>query len=422
VISKWCTIIARHDRYYHGSQQYYTMDSRVPGYELQSRMKRFIDRMDEKQPDWELAVIFGNVNLYYFTGTMQDSMLLIPRDGEAALWVRKSYERACNESEFPAIEKMGSFRDERQAYTSLPDTVYLETEIVPLALYQRFTKHFPVPKIAPVDREISMVRAVKSEFELRLLEKSGEIHAWVLEDCVPDLLKEGIRECDFAGSLYTLLVSEGHHGIARFGMFNTEMLLGQIGFGENSLYPTYFDGPGGSVGLCPAVPLLGDRKRRLRRGDLVFVDVGCGYGGYHTDKTMTYVYGSSLPDDVIAEHNRCVDIQNHLASLLVPGNIPAQIYQDVMETLEPEFLPNFMGYKDRSVRFLGHGVGLLIDEIPVIAKGFTEPLEENMVFALEPKKGIAGVGMVGIENTFVVTRNGGRCITGTNPGLISVPG
>jgi Xaa-Pro aminopeptidase len=351
---------------------------------------------------------------------MQDSMLCIPRDDEAVLWVRKSYERAKAESDFPVIEKMGSFRDAAKMYTTLPDTVYLETEIVPLGFYKRFSRHFPFKRAESLDLDIAMVRAVKSQFELSLMEKSGRIHERVLEECVPDMLKEGMRESELASSLYTLLVDEGHHGISRFGSFNTEMLLGQIGFGENSLYPTSFDGPGGSVGLCPAVPLLGDRKRRLKKGDLVFVDVGCGFGGYHTDKTMTYMFGAPLPDEVIAQHNRCVEVQNHVASLLIPGNIPSQVYREVMARLEPEFLENFMGYRDRRVKFLGHGVGLLIDEIPVIAEGFDEPLEENMVFALEPKKGITGVGMVGIENTFVVTKDKGRCITGTNPGLILV--
>jgi len=92
----------------------------------------------------------------------------------------------------------------------------------------------------------------------------------------------------------------------------------------------------------------------------------------------------------------------------------------VMADLEPEFLENFMGFGTRRVKFLGHGIGLQIDEIPVIARGFDEPLQEHMVLALEPKKGIAGVGMVGIENTFVVTPAGGRCITGDHPGLMPV--
>jgi Xaa-Pro aminopeptidase len=109
-----------------------------------------------------------------------------------------------------------------------------------------------------------------------------------------------------------------------------------------------------------------------------------------------------------------------MAAMLVPGAIPSQIYQTIMDRLSPDFLENFMGFGNRQVRFLGHGIGLTIDEMPVIAKGFDEPIQEGMVFALEPKKGIPDVGMVGIENTFEVTPNGGRCITGDNPGLIKV--
>jgi Xaa-Pro dipeptidase len=99
---------------------------------------------------------------------------------------------------------------------------------------------------------------------------------------------------------------------------------------------------------------------------------------------------------------------------------PEEIYETIIGGLEPAFLENFMGFGERRVQFLGHGVGLTVDEVPVIARGFDEPLEEGMVIALEPKKGVRGVGMVGIENTFVVTRGGGRSITGTNPGLILV--
>jgi Xaa-Pro aminopeptidase len=91
-----------------------------------------------------------------------------------------------------------------------------------------------------------------------------------------------------------------------------------------------------------------------------------------------------------------------------------------MDGLDPAFLKNFMGFGSRKARFLGHGIGLLIDEYPVIAKGFDEPLQEGMVIALEPKKGIENVGMVGIENTFLVTPAGGQCITGDHPGLMPV--
>ncbi len=91
-----------------------------------------------------------------------------------------------------------------------------------------------------------------------------------------------------------------------------------------------------------------------------------------------------------------------------------------MAGLEPEFLKNFMGFGEHRVKFLGHGIGLWIDETPVIAEGFDEPLEEGMVIALEPKKGIPDVGLVGIENTFAVTPRGGRSLTGKSRGLVEV--
>jgi Xaa-Pro aminopeptidase len=132
------------------------------------------------------------------------------------------------------------------------------------------------------------------------------------------------------------------------------------------------------------------------------------------------MYGEPIPDIAVEAHVKCVSIQDEVAEMLVPGAIPSEIYNAVISSLDKKFLENFMGFGNRTVKFLGHGIGLLIDETPVIAKGFNEPIEEGMVFALEPKKGIKGVGMVGIENTFIVTDKGSECITGSNQGLISV--
>lgn len=396
------------------------MIKKVPSTELKNRMRRFRKQMDISNPDWEMTVIFSKINLYYFTGTMQDGMLIVPRNEEATLWVRRSYERALDESLFPDIQPMNSFRDAAKSVSRLPDTVYLETEVVPLALYQRFQKYFPFKNVKSADAQICAVRAVKSEYELSLLREAGRIHQHVLEELVPGMLREGMSEADLSTELFSVLVEKGHHGACRFGMFDTEMILGNVCFGESSIYPTYFNGPGGKRGLSPAAPLLGSRDRKLRKGDLVFVDVGCGVDGYHTDKTTTYMFGSSLPQYAIDLHNKCVDIQNEAASMLKPGITPSEIYNTIMTGLDKEFLQNFMGFGNRKVKFLGHGVGLLIDESPVIAEGFDESLQEGMVFALEPKKGIEKIGMVGIENTFIVTSEGGECITGDNPGLIPV--
>jgi Xaa-Pro aminopeptidase len=376
--------------------------------------------MDHENPEWECAAILGRINMYYLTGTMQDGMLLIPRDREATLWVRRSYERAIEESCFPRIEPMGSYRDAARGSGHLPDTIYLEAELVPLAMLHRLQKHFPFSHARPLDLQISRVRAEKSAYEMTRMEQAGRIHQRVLEKLVPGILVEGMSEAGFGSEVYSVMVREGHFGMVRFGGMGIEIEVGHLGFGESSLYPTSFDGPGGSRGMGPAAPVLGSPERILAKGDLVYIDNGCMVEGYQTDKTMTYMFGGPIPEDAIEIHHQCIDIQNEVASQLRPGAVPSRIYDDTQNSLSPGFLENFMGYGERKAQFLGHGVGLQVDEIPVIARGFDEPLREGMTIAVEPKKGVTGVGMVGIENTFVVTPGGGRSITGSSPGLIPV--
>ncbi|MDA3881435.1 MAG: Xaa-Pro peptidase family protein [Prolixibacteraceae bacterium] len=396
------------------------MQDRTPQKELENRMANFCRLMDVQHPQWQMAVVFSKINLLYFIGSMPEGMLIIERDNKAILWARRSYERTVLESEFPDIKPMMSYRDAAQAYGKLPENIYLETEFVPLAMFQRFQKHFSFKQYQSLDFQIAQTRAVKSEWELGYMKQAGRIHQRVLEECVPEMLHEGITEADLVADLYRVMVKEGHQGAARFAMHDTEVTVAQLSFGDNSLFPTNFDGPGGQRGLNAAMPGLGSRDRKLKKGDLVFIDMGLGVNGYHSDKTMTYMFGKKLPDEALEVHQQCVDIQNRVAEMLKPGNIAEDIYETVMGELSDDFQHNFMGYGSRKVKFLGHGIGLTVDEYPVIAKGFKTPLEQNMVFAVEPKKGIEGVGMVGVEDSYIVTPTGGQCITGDSEGLIFV--
>lgn len=399
------------------------MNKKVPLEELQGRLKRFRTAMDQKEPEWKLALVISKINQYYFTGTMQEGLLFIPRDAEAVYYVRRSFDRAADESLFQGIRPMETYRDaagDAAAFGGLTDTVHIETEFVPIGICERLKKYFGFTSFKSIEACISKVRSVKSIYELDLMIKAGDIHRRVLEDRVPLLLKAGMTESELTTAIFSVLVEEGHQGIARFNMFDTEIILGHITFGESSLYPTYFNGPGGNYGLGPAVQLMGNRECKLKDGDLVFIDTGCGFDGYQSDKTMTYMFGKPLPKHAVNIHKKCVEIQNRIAEMLKPGEVPSNIYNTIMKSVDEEFLPNFMGYGKRRVKFLGHGIGLQVDELPVLAKGFDEPIEEGMVFAVEPKAGVEGIGMVGIENTFVVTPKGGRCITGTYPGLMQV--
>lgn len=392
----------------------------VPLTELNLRLTNLRRELERADGEWLCAVVMGTVNLYYLTGTMPSGALVIPRDSEPVLWVRRSYERACRESKFPDIRPMRSFRDIRKEWEPPGKRVHIEKDVITLAHLERFNKHFGFTDFRGIDRLLATVRAVKSPWELEIMQRSGDLHRRMLEDRVPQLLKEGMSELELGAEVYHELLDGGHHGMTRVGMFETELWVGNFCFGESAVYPNSFDGPGGLKGLCPAVPLFGSRERKLRKGDLVFVDVGCGVEGYHTDKTMVYSFGAKPAANIRHAHRQCVSIQDSAAAVLKPGIPASQVFDHATQHLPPAFLEGFMGLGDQQVNFLGHGVGLLIDELPIIAPGFDEPLEENMTIALEPKKGIPGVGMVGLENTFIVTPDGGISMTGTATGILEV--
>jgi Xaa-Pro dipeptidase len=400
------------------------MSYMVSAIESKERLEAFRNIMDSEHPKWELILIMSKINQFYFTGTMQDGFLAVSREKEPVFWIRRSVERAREESPFPRIEPMNRYGQAASFYSSLPHCIHLEKEIVPLGILERLQKAFQFKEYTGIDRQLLKLRGVKSKREREIITRSGALHKKLLQEQVPSLLQEGMSELDFTSLLYPEMMKLGYQGLSRFSLFQTEILLGQIGFGENSCYPTYFNGPGGSKGQHAAVPLLGDPTRILLPGDMVFADIGFGVEGYHTDHTMTYLYKGELPQTARSYHNYCVEIRDKLAARLRPGEIPSVIYKEIMEEIRlgsPKgFSECFMGQPGNQVKFLGHGVGLHIDEYPVIAKGFDEALEENMIIALEPKCAVRGVGTVGVEDTYVVTGEGGICLTGNSPGMMMI--
>lgn len=393
--------------------------SKIPAGELSARLKNFLLRMDAMCPEWETVMIVSKLNIYYFTGTQQSGVLVIRRGKDAVFFVRRSFYRAQHESSFENIVKINSFRDIAAVTGQLGGCVHMEKEFIPLSYFERLNKYFDFKEVASCDTAVSAARAVKTQYELGLMRRAGMLHGKTLHEFVPSIVKEGMSEKELGAEILKYMLDEGHHGIARLAMFNTEMFMGQVCFGENSMYYNTFDGPGGVMGISPAAPFFGSADRKLKKNDLIFIDIGCGIDGYHTDKTQVYAFGT-LPDIAYEYHEKCVKILHKTVSLLKPGNIPSQVYETVMADLDDNFLEYFMGSLDERVKFLGHGIGLVIDEYPVIAKGFDLPFEENMVMAVEPKRGIPGTGLVGLENTYVVTPDGGECITDCNDKIITI--
>ncbi len=387
--------------------------------ELTLRRERLVGLLD-KQGEWDTVLFVSHVAQLYLLGTMQDGVLVLRKDGTFMFFVRKSYERAVTETESSLVFPISTYKDIAAKLGNNLGITYLETEKMTLGILERLEKVFTMTEKRSVDRILNTVRAVKTPFEQEIMRECGSLHDKLIHEIVPTLCREGITEPLFIADIYKAMIGLGHHGVARFSMFELEMVVGQIGFGTSSLMPTSFDGPGGNAFLSPAAPFLGNPERRLTRGDLVFVDVAFGYKGYHTDKTGVYIFGANPSRELTDKHNTCLRIQRAAAARLVPGAIPADIYNELMESADVQSLDHFMGFGERRVRFLGHGTGLYVDEYPIIAAGFKQPLEAGMTVALEPKCGVDGVGMVGVEDTFIVTETGGVCITGAGRELVGI--
>lgn len=396
------------------------MNMKLPKAESDRRIQTLFDGLNAGGKAWDSAIIINRVNQYYFTGTIQDGILIIRRDGDISLFVRRSLEIALAESPLAHICPMRSYRDLQAIYQAGLGRTYVETEFVPVAVLERIMKYLNIEELLPLDRIVTRIRSVKSGYELGFIEEAGEKHKRVLIGAVPGLLRESMSEAQFMAELYRAMVYEGHQGLIRFSNFQCEITIGQMGFGESTLCPTNFDGPGGMRGLSPAAPSIASGERLLKRGDLVFVDMAFGVMGYHTDMTQVYCFKGRPSDEALRLHRECMEVEAAAARLLRPGNVPSAVYAEAVSGISPELGRNFMGYGNRRVAFLGHGVGLFVDEYPIIVKGFDEPLQRNMVVALEPKTGVEGVGTVGVEDTYIVTDEGGRCVTGGGAEIMEV--
>jgi Xaa-Pro aminopeptidase len=391
---------------------------KTPKSELEQRMNRFTAAMNAAYADWEVCAITGGVGMYYLTGTICDGMALIRRDKDAALWARKSYERAVLESEFGDIRRMTSFRDVAAAVSPLPDTLYLDMASATLEWYGLLSKYIKFERTLPIDSVMLGVRAVKSPYEIAIMRRAGSVIDRLLREELPGFLQSGMSEADLGAELLSLFIKNGYHGVSRFSMRNADVVLGHVGFGVSPLYPSIFNGASGIAGLCPAVPVLGSRDVRLKAGDLIYIDIGFGLDGYNVDKTLIFSFCEAPPEHVRDAHGHCLELEKLAVSMMRPGAKPSDIYNSVLQAVRPELRGCFMGAPGRTVNFLGHGVGLYVDELPVLAKGFDQPLECGMTIAVEPKISVEGIGLTGSENTYLITESGAESLTGEQQEII----
>ncbi len=211
--------------------------------EFEQRLADLFSALRRAGHKFDTALIIDRVNQYYFTGTMQDGILVLRSDGNVFFFVRKSYDRALFESSLDIIRPMSSYRDLLKTLPADLGSTYVETEIMPLAVLERLRKYFTFSEIHSLDRVVSRLRSVKSEYELGIMRESGRQHNHLLQHVVPGLMRAGMSEAELQGEILAAMVKLGYQGVTRFAMFQMEILGGQVSIGESGIFPSSFNGP-----------------------------------------------------------------------------------------------------------------------------------------------------------------------------------
>lgn len=378
----------------------------TPRSELADRIKALQTRMQKKDIDG--ALIAQITDRFYFSGTIQQGYLYVPADAPPLLMVSKSLQRAQFESGIENILPLDTPKRIpdliREQTGRLPGTLGMELDVLPANLYLMFSKLFGTATPKDISPEIRSIRTVKSEYELAKIKKAGQLADCVI-DSVKELLEEGIPEIEFAGRMEAKARSLGHQGIIRMRLWGNEIYYGHIMAGDSAAVPSYLASPTGGPGVGPAVG-QGSSLRPIGRNEPILVDYVFAYDGYLADNTRIFSIGE-LPESLLAAHESILTLQSKMKSYIRPGIAAGEIYSMALDWVtDMGYADFFMGSGPDRIRFVGHGVGLELDEYPILAQGQDMVLEENMVLAIEPKYIFPGKGVVGIENTHILTADG----------------
>jgi Xaa-Pro dipeptidase len=371
---------------------------------------------------WDAVLIVQDVDLFYFSGTMQNALLFCPREGAAILMVKKYEERARQESAVELVVPFSSWNELPTLITkhhgALPKTIGVELDVFPAKDYLRLKKIFEAAAIVDSAPAIQEIRKRKSPYEIALMKKAGEIGKLVYAG-VPEVLREGMTEIELAGIMVAQAMRHGHQNYLRVRAFNTYAYSWHVLSGPAGSELSFIDAPMGGIGLSPSFP-VGASEKKIVPHEPVLIDFGICYRGYQIDETRVFCLGE-LPGEFKAAYEAACRIEAAIAAEASPGASCQDLYDTgwaIARSLGYE--ESFMGPPGYKTRFIGHGIGLEIGDFPFIAQGHPYPLEQGMTFALEPKMVFPGKGSVGIENTFAVTQDGVEKLTSADERLIEI--
>jgi Xaa-Pro aminopeptidase len=392
----------------------------VPRQEIDQRISRFQAQLAVHQLDG--AFILQNADLFYFSGTIQSAVLFVPANGEPLLMVLKNLRRAELESVLKNIIRV---KNKNEVPHVLHDFGYshlkkagLEMDVLPANLYIWFQQSVPQCHWTDVSEIIRRLRMLKSDCEIAQIKKAAAVlHTGLTE--LKHIIREGITELEIDGHLAMIARRQGHMGTLRMRGWNQEMTYAHVLAGDSGATISLLNSPHGGTGNTPAMA-QGAGFRRIQKNEPIGIDFGVAINGYVGDQFRTYVIGT-LSERLKRAHACSQDILSLLVDSARPGISCAELYAMAAQKAEHEGLADFfMGYGEGQVNFIGHGIGLEIDEYPIVSPRFNGVLGNGMVLALEPKFVFPQKGVVGLEDDYVMTSEGLKRLTLTDQSLIQI--
>ncbi len=379
--------------------------------DISERIRTLQKELQKEEIDFSL--IMYKSDLYYYSGTGQSCILTIPMEGEPILFARRLKERIEEETK---LDEIVPIRSSKEIYKELKERglkveegrMGLEADVIPAEMYKKTEEIFPNKEAVSIGNTLRMIRAVKDEKEIELLKKSAKILDEV-QELVPDIVKEGMTEVELSGKLYAEMRIRGGQAAVRSRDFYTEG--GGNGFvlsGNNTALATYTLTATGGPGLHQSNP-FGPNMKKIKEGELILVDLSIAYNGYITDETRCYTIGKAN-QKIKERYQLQLDVENEMAKLMREGKNAMEVYAETYEyAKERGIKENLMGGGE--IPFLAHGVGLELNDFPVITKRFDYMLQKGNVLAAEPKLNYYGEMTIGSENTYVVKKNNAETIT-----------
>ena len=387
----------------------------VPAGEIDRRVLAVQGELSSTDPPVDLVLVVQKADLFYLSGTVQQCHLALPAEGTPRLLVRKVRETAEADSPIRDIVPLRSFRELPGHVQDLcgepPWRIGMELDVLPVGLWHTYRGAFgDDAEIVDCSPQLLAVRSCKSEWELDQFRDAARIHPLLFADPLRRLLAEDVSPYDLQLRLEAEARALGHCGLVRLRGLDVETGIGIAVSGPDGAVPSNSMFPIGGTGPHAWVSHGGTRAP-IRPDVPIILDFLMSTTGYHVDCSRMAVRGV-FPDRAASILARIGDLLRGMESRLIPGVRPSEIYRSAVEEAAAAGLgEGFMGPPGYQVNFVGHGVGLEVNELPVIGPRSDRPLEAGNVIALEPKYTDPEYGVIGIENTYVVAEDGAEKLT-----------